>query len=57
MQKAKNAQGLTYYAIAKLAGILNSNTLKDIEYEQDAKLSNIEAIVTVLGLKVELVEA
>ena len=50
-------QGLTYYAVAKRAGIPNSNTVKDVEYGRDAKLSNIEAIAKVLGLKLELVEA
>ena len=42
--------------VAKRAGIPNSNTVKDVEYGRDAKLSNIEAIAKVLGLKLELVE-
>ena len=54
---SRKAQGLTYYAVAKQAGIPNSNTVKDIEYGRDAKLSNIEAVAKVLGLKLELVEA
>ena len=57
LRKARKAQGLTYYAVAKEAGIPNSNTVKDVEYGRDAKLSNIEAIAKVLGLKLELVEA
>ena len=57
LRKARKAQGLTYYAVAKQAGIPNSNTVKDIEYGRDAKLSNIEAVANVLGLKLELVEA
>jgi hypothetical protein len=57
LRKARKAQGLTYYAVAKRAGIPNPNTVKDVEYGRDAKLSNIEAIATVLGLKLELVEA
>ena len=56
LRKARKAQGLTYYALAKRAGIPNSNTVKDVEYGRDAKLSNIEAIAKVLGLKLELVE-
>jgi hypothetical protein len=56
LRKARKAQGLTYYAVAKRAGIPNSNTVKDVEYGRDAKLSNIEAIAKVLGLKLELVE-
>jgi len=57
LRAARKAQGLTYYAVAKQAGIPNSNTVKDVEYGRDAKLSNIEAIAKVLGLKLELVQA
>jgi DNA-binding phage protein len=57
LRKARKARGLTYYAVAKRAGIPNSNTVKDVEYGRDAKLSNIEAIANALGLKLEVVEA
>ena len=57
LRKARKSQGLTYYAVAKQAGIPNSNTVKDVEYGRDAQLSNIEAIANVLGMKLELVEA
>lgn len=57
LRKARKAQGLTYYAVAKQAGIPNSNTVKDVEYGRDARLSNIEAIARVLQLKLELVDA
>ena len=57
LRRARKSQALTYYAVAKQAGIPNSNTVKDIEYGRDAKLSNIEAIAKVLGMKLELVEA
>ncbi len=57
LRKARKARRLTYYAVAKHAGIPNSNTVKDVEYGRDAKLSNIEAIAKVLGLKLELVDA
>jgi hypothetical protein len=56
LRKSRKAQGLTYYAIAKKAGIPNPNTVKDVEYGRDAKLSNIEAIAKVLGHRLELVE-
>ncbi len=56
LRKARKSRGLTYYAVAKQAGIPNPNTVKDVEYGRDAKLSNIEAIAKVLGLKLELVE-
>lgn len=57
LRRARKSQGLTYYAVAKQAGIPNPNTVKDVEYGRDAKLSNIEAIAKVLGMKLELVEA
>ena len=56
LRRARKAQGLTYYAVAKRAGIPNSNTVKDVEFGRDAKLSNIEAIAEALGLKLEVVE-
>ena len=57
LRKARKAQHLTYYAVAKQAGIANSNTVKDVEFGRDARLSNIEAIAKVLRLKLELVDA
>jgi DNA-binding XRE family transcriptional regulator len=55
VREAREAQGLTWYAVAKAAGIPNSGTIRDIEEGRDAKLSNIKAIAEVLGLKLELV--
>ncbi len=40
--------------VAKAAGIPNSGTIRDIEASRDAKLSNIEAVAKVLGLRLEL---
>jgi hypothetical protein len=57
IRRARKAQGLTWYAVAKQGGIPNSNTVRDIEQGLDAKLSNVEAIAKVLGLKIEAVEA
>lgn len=57
IRRARKAQGLTWYAVAKQTGIPNSNTVRDIEQGLDAKLSNVEAVVKVLGLKIEAVEA
>ena len=45
-----------WYAVAKVAGIPNPATIRDIEYGRDAKLSNIEAVAAALGLRLELVE-
>lgn len=56
IRAAREAKGLTWYAVARLAGIPNPATIRDIEYGRDAKLSNIEAVATALGLKLELVE-
>ena len=48
---------ITWYAVAKAAGIPNPATVRNIEYGRDTKLSSIEAIATALGLKLDLVEA
>lgn len=53
---AREAKGLTWYALAKLAGIPNPNTVRDIEYGRDTQLSNVEAVAHALGLRLELVE-
>jgi hypothetical protein len=55
LREAREAQGLTWYAVARQAGIPNPSTVRDIECGRDAKLSNIEAVAAVLGLKLELV--
>ena len=55
IRAAREARGLTWYAVAKLAGIPNSNTVRDIESGRDAQLSNLLAVAKVLGLRLELV--
>jgi DNA-binding transcriptional regulator YiaG len=57
IRAARMAKGLTWYALAKLAGIPNSNTVRDIESGRDAQLSNVKAVAQALGLRLELVEA
>jgi DNA-binding XRE family transcriptional regulator len=57
LREARKSQGLTWYAVAKAAGIPNSGTIRDIESGRDAKLSNVEAVAKVLGLKLELKSA
>lgn len=57
LRAAREAQRLTWYAVAKAAGIPNSGTIRDIEAGRDAKLSNIEAVAAALGLRLELSEA
>ncbi len=56
IRAAREAQGLTWYALAKRAGIPNPNTVRDIESGRDAKLSNVQAVAAVLGLRLELAE-
>jgi len=56
LRAAREAKGLTWYAVAKLAGIPNSSTVRDIEYGRDAQLSNVQAVASVLGLRLELAE-
>jgi transcriptional regulator with XRE-family HTH domain len=56
IRQAREAQGLTWYALAKLAGIVNQATIRDIEKGQDVKLSDLECVAAALGLRLELVE-
>lgn len=56
VRKAREARGLTWYALAKLSGIPNQATIRDIEQGKDVKLSNLQAVATALGLQLELVE-
>jgi ribosome-binding protein aMBF1 (putative translation factor) len=56
IRAAREAQGLTWYAVAKRAGIPNPNTVRDIEYGRDTKLSSVQAVAESLGLRLELVE-
>lgn len=56
IRRAREARGLTWYALAKLAGIPNQGTLRDIEQGKDTKLSNLQAVAAALGLRLELVE-
>ena len=56
IRAAREAQGLTWYAVAKRAGVPNPSTIRDIEYGRDTKLSSVQAVAEVLGLRLELVE-
>jgi hypothetical protein len=56
IRAAREAQGLTWYAVARRAGIPNPSTVRDIEYGRDTKLSSVQAVVDALGLRLELVE-
>jgi len=56
VREAREAQGLTWYALAKLAGIPNANTVRDIELGRDAQISTVQSVAKALGLRLELVE-
>ncbi len=56
IRRVREARGLTWYALARLAGIPNQATIRDIEQGKDVKLSNLRAVAAALGLKLELVE-
>ena len=57
LRRARKAQGLSLYAVAKLAGIPNPDTIRAMEEgERDARLSNVEAIAAALGLTLDLTE-
>ncbi len=57
IRAAREARGLTWYALAKQAGIPNSNTIRDIEQGRDVKLTNLQAVAKALDLSVELIES
>jgi len=56
IRAAREAQGLTWYAVAKRAGIPNPSTVRDIEYGRDMKLSSVQGVAEALGLRLELVD-
>jgi hypothetical protein len=56
IRQTREARGLTWYAVAKLAGIPNASTVRDIEYGRDAQLSTVQAVAHALGLRLELME-
>lgn len=57
IRAAREAQGLTWYALAQRAGVPNQATIRDIEQGRDVKLSNLLAVAKALGLELELVPA
>lgn len=55
IRRARESRGMTWYAVAQAAGIPNQATIRDIELGKDVKLSNLQAVASVLGLELELV--
>jgi DNA-binding XRE family transcriptional regulator len=56
VKAARTKLGLTFYAVAKQAGIPNPRTVQDIEEASDPQLSTLASIAEVLGLRIELVQ-
>ncbi len=56
VRAAREAKGFSWYALAELTGITDAETIRDIEYGRDVKLSHVEAVASALGLKPQLVE-
>jgi DNA-binding XRE family transcriptional regulator len=56
IRQAREAQGLTWYALAQRAGIADQATIRDIEQGKDVQLSALECVAAALGLKVEVIE-
>ncbi len=56
IRRAREAQGLTWHALAKAAGIPNQATIRDIEQGKDVKFFHLQAVASALGLKLDLVE-
>jgi hypothetical protein len=56
IREAREAQGFTWYSLAEKAGISDAGIIRDIEYGREVTLSNTEAVVAALGLRLELVE-
>ena len=55
IRAAREAQGLTWYALAQRAGIPNQATIRDIEQGKDVKMSNLQAVAEALGMELGLV--
>jgi ribosome-binding protein aMBF1 (putative translation factor) len=55
IRAAREAQGLTWYALAQKAGVPNQATVRDIELGKDVKVSNLQAVARALGLELDLV--
>jgi ribosome-binding protein aMBF1 (putative translation factor) len=53
---AREEKGLSWHALAQLAGVASSNTIRDIEYGEDVPFSDVQAVAKALGMRVELIE-
>ncbi len=56
IRQAREALGLTWYAVAKLAGLTDAGTVRDIKYGRDSPMSTLQQASRALGLPLEFVE-
>ena len=56
IRKARLDRGLSWYALAKKAGIPNQATIRELEYGGDVRLSSVEALVKALDLRIEVTQ-
>ena len=56
IRAARVARGFTWYSLAEKAGLPSGNVVRDVEYGREVSVSDIEAVVAALGLRLELVE-
>ena len=55
IREARKAQGLTFEQLAQRSGLADADTVREIEYGSDARLSDVAALAHALGLRLELV--
>ena len=56
IQQARLAKGLSWFGLAKRAGISDSGVVRDIELGRDVPLSAVQLVAKALGLQLELIE-
>jgi hypothetical protein len=56
IRQSRESKGLSWHALAQLAGLPDSNTIRDIEYGRDVSLKDVQAVAKALGLRVELAQ-
>jgi hypothetical protein len=56
IRAARESKQLTWYAVAKMAGIPHPSTVRDIERGVDTHVSNLQSVAKALGLELSLVE-
>lgn len=56
IRHAREAKGLTWHAVAQLAGLTDSTIVRDLESGRDLQLADVQAVAKALGLRLELVE-